>query len=225
MKRDLIVTKRRKYDLKDGTSRRCFLTSSKSANGPFRLESLAMALWVRERDVDPNTVWIKSEPGLMQVHAVDEDPEDQDGFDYWPDFEVGYRDRTVSMVEIKSAAKRGDPEVKDRMDRVRDRCRAADRGFELIFSDKLYRQPKRRNVALIHYYKDTPVSELELYQVLRQLEKEPEMRISDLVRACPELTPQKLYALTAKGYLWVNLYKLVNEAAVIRRRLPFSLAA
>jgi hypothetical protein len=51
------------------------------------------------------------------------------------------------------------------------------------------------------------------------------MRIADLVRACPELTPQKLYALTAKGYLWVNLFKLVNETALIRRRSPISLAA
>jgi hypothetical protein len=227
MRRDLVIERQRNYDLKDGTSRRSFLTSSKSLNGPFWLESLAMALYVRERDIDPETVWIKSETGLILIGDQNEHHPDgaEEGFEYWPDFEVGYRNGQSSIVEIKSAKRRGDPVLEARMARVGERCREADRGFELIFSDRLYRQPKRRNVALIHYYQDTPVSELELNQVLRQLDREPAMQISGLVRACPGITPQKLYALTAKGYLWVNLFKLVNETALIRRRLPISLAA
>jgi hypothetical protein len=215
----LITEAQRAYDLKDGTARRSFLVSDKSANGPFKLESMAMALCVRELDIDPNVIWIKSEPGLMHV------PFDGDTFKYHPDFEVGYRDNRISIVEVKSAAKRDDDELKERFRHVRQYCKQGGREFELIFTDRLYRQPKRRNVALIHYYKNTAVSELDLDRVLNRLEFEPEMRIADLVRACPELTPQKLYALTAKGYLWVNLFKLVNETALIRRRSPISLAA
>jgi hypothetical protein len=215
----LIIDAQRNYDLKDGTARRCFLVSDKSANGPFWLESLAMALYVRELDIDTNVVWIKSEPGLMWI------PYKGDRFKYHPDFEVGYRDSRVSIIEVKSAAKRGDEELKERFRHVRQYCRQGGREFELIFSDRLYRQPKRRNVALIHYYRNTPVSELDLGRVLRRLESEPEMRIADLVRACPDLTPQKLYALTAKGHLWVNLFRPVDETASIRRRSPITMAA
>jgi hypothetical protein len=212
---DLILPQERRYDLKDGTSRRCYASSAKSGNGPFWLQSLAMALYVRERDIDPETVWIKSEPGLMLVNEGVHEGEHP--FKYWPDFEVGYRGGRISVVEIKSAGRRDDLALKARMERVRRQCREADREFELIFSDRLYREPKRRNVALIHYYKDFPVTEADRQQILRQLEREPEMRIADLLRACPQITAPQVYALTAKGLLWVNLFKPVDGSAVVRR--------
>jgi hypothetical protein len=88
----------------------------------------------------------------------------------------------------------------------------------LIFSDRLYREPKRSNVALIHYYKDEAVSELDLDTVRSFFASHAEASISEALVHCNGLTRPKLYALVAKGHLWVNLFRPINDDAVIRLR-------
>jgi hypothetical protein len=218
---DLIIPHKRNYDLKDGATRRCFLLSPKSADGrPFWLQSLAMALYVREKDIDAEVATISSEPGVIYVYI------DGKKRKYHPDFCVTWRrfNRRPTIVEIKSAARRHDAALLERFKHVEEACLKAEHDFELIFSDRLYRQPKRRNVALIHYYMDWPVTERELDLALQVLGTREDMTIGEIVATCPILTPQKLYALTAKGYLWVNLFKPVDHQAFIRVRRSLKLA-
>jgi hypothetical protein len=210
MQTDFIIPRSRNYDLKDGHTRRCFMESPKSENGPFWLQSYAMSLYVSERDIDPTTTSISSEPGLIKSSVGK----------YYPDFRVGWQDRTWSIVEIKSARHRYDRVLLARYRRIGEECTEAGFKFDLIFTDRLYRQPKRNNVSLIHYYKDTEVTQRDVDSVMGTLAQQPEMTLGELTAACPGITSAKLYALTAKGILWVNLFKPVNKQAMIRARRP-----
>lgn len=207
----------RAFDLKDSPVRSVFEPSEKSLRGFCRCESLATALYVRECEIDPNTEWLIDEPGPLHY------PYEGRLQKCFPDLKKRYRSGQQKIVEIKSARHRGDLELRARYRAIAEVCRQQEFEFQLIFSDRLYREPKRTNVALIHYYRRSDVTEHELNVLRDYLNKQEQATLQAAITACPDLNLPKICSLVAKGYVWVNLFKLITMRSTIR--LPRSLAS
>lgn len=210
----------RSFDLKDSSVRSVFEPAYKSLRKYCRCQSLAMALYVRECEIDSRTRWVMDEPGVIYYEL------DGRSHPYYPDFKVGMWDAArlhtpaveapKKMVEIKSARYRGDQDLLAKFARIADVCRDQGFEFELIFSDRLYREPKRTNVALIHYYRQTDVTEREMLVLRDHLGKHQQDTIEGAIGSCSGIDLPKICALVAKGYVWINLFKPITSQATIR---------
>lgn len=200
----------REFDLKDSQTRPVFEPAEKCERTFCRCQSLAMALYVRECHINPNVEWLLDEPGVIEF--VYEGRARR----HYPDLKLGLTGQREKIVEVKSSRYRYDEELKAMFRAVAAECNKAGFEFELVFSHRVYREPKRSNVGLIHYYRQTPLIQQDLDDVSAYFADVPQATIGSTIAACSGMTLPKLCALIAKGLVWVNLFKPVNFDAPIR---------
>jgi hypothetical protein len=169
-----------------------------------------MALYVRECHINPNVLWLLDEPGVIEfVHNGRSDR-------CYPDLKLGLHGQKEKIVEVKSSRHRYDEELKAFYRAVEEKCNKEGFEFELVFSHRVYREPRRPNVGLIHYYRQTPVTQHDFDTVCAYFASVSQATIGSTVAACAGITLPKLCALIAKGFLWVNLFRPVTFDAPIR---------
>ncbi|TXH36966.1 MAG: hypothetical protein E6Q98_08630 [Rhodospirillaceae bacterium] len=200
----------RKFSLVHGTARRSRASLQKSTRIIDHFQSMSARQFGWELDLDLTVKVIEVEPPRI-IYDRNGQPQT-----YFPDFRITYNNGDVEIAEVKSAKRRGDPETMAKYRRIGEVCRERGLKFRLVFSDRILREPKRRNVALLHYYLDWPLLESDLQAATDYFDVNSEASIGDMLTALPDLSRPKILALVGRGYLWLNRFKKFDDNALIR---------
>jgi hypothetical protein len=171
---------------------------------------MGQARAAREAEINPEIVSLLTEPGALSYMFEGEERKT------FPDLITTYWDGFQEFVEVKDYRHRDDPELRQKYRAIAAECRARGCGFRLLFDDKLRQEPRHKNVSLIRYYRPHLVAMDDILCILMNLSAP--LTLGELIERDTNITRLKIFPLVSLGYLWINLFKPIDQTSIIRKR-------